>query len=93
MEIEKRELTLTDLENVFNQAIGLGAKYIGVKIKYPNMKEHLVKIHYNSDFETELECYKNTHNEDLTYVVCEDIKIIAFEYGETFAELQDWLCC
>lgn len=82
---------MTDLESVFNQAIGLGVNYIGVRIKYPHMNDAQVIIYSNTDFENALDTYKNTFNDDLTYTVCKEVKIIGCEYGDSFNEIADWL--
>lgn len=91
METVNATLTLTDLENTFNQAIGLGVNYIGVRIQYPNMKEAIVTIYSNADFRNAIESYKMICNNNLTYVTCKEIKIIGCEYGDSFNEIADWL--
>lgn len=91
METNNKKLFFTDLETCINQAIEYKAAYIGIKINYPNLTEPKIEIYSTPDFDTVIETYRNMYNDDLTYVVCEEIEVIGFEYGYSFAEIGDWL--
>ena len=91
METTNKKLYFTDLKTCVNQAIAYKAAYIGIKIKYPNLIEPKIEIYSAPDFDTILDTYRNMYNDDLTYIVCEEIEIIGFEYGYSFAEIGDWL--
>lgn len=87
----KKTLTMTDLESVFNQAIGLGVNYIGVRIQMQGFDEPEVIINPKENFESKLEYYKKAYSEDLTLKSFNGIKIIGCEYGDSFNEIADWL--
>ena len=91
METTIKTLTMTDLESVFNQAIGLGVNYIGVRIQMQGFDEPEVIINPKENFETKLAYYKKAYNEDLTLKTFNGIKIIGCEYGDSFNEIADWL--
>ena len=91
METTTKTLTMTDLESVFNQAIGLGVNYIGVRIKMQGFDEPEVIINPKENFETKLAYYKKAYNEDLILKSFNGIRIIGFEYGDSFDEIADWL--
>ena len=91
METTEKTLTMTDLESVFNQAIGLGVNYIGVRIQMQGFDEPEVIINPKENFETKLAYYKKAYNEDLTLKTFNGIKIIGCEYGDSFNEIADWL--
>lgn len=91
METTNKTLTITDLESVFNQAIGLGVNYIGVEVKSPELDETEIIINPSSNFDSKLDYYKRAYNDDLTLKNCNQIQIVGFEYGDSFAEIQDWL--
>jgi hypothetical protein len=86
-----RTLTMTELVDVFERAIRNEENYIGVRIKYPNTTSSKFVIFANEDFETALESFKITYNNDLSHTLSEDIKITGFMYGYDFAEIQDLL--
>ena len=91
METTNKTLTMTDLESTFNQAIGLGVNYIGVRIQMQGFDEPEVIINPKENFGIKLEYYKKAYNEDLTLKTFNGIKIIGFEYGDSFNEIADWL--
>ena len=91
METVNKTLTMTDLEKVFNQAIGLGVNYIGVRIEMQGFDEPEVIINPRENFETKLEYYKKAYNDDLTLKTFNGIKVIGCEYGDSFNEIADWL--
>ena len=91
METTNKTLTMTDLENTFNQAIGLGVEYIGVRIKMQGFDEPEVIINPKENFETKLAYYNKAYNDDLTLKTFNGIKIVGFEYGDSYAEIADWL--
>ena len=84
-------LTMADLESVFNQAIQVVANYIGIMTKYPHLTKPVITIYSNADFEYALDSYKAAYDKNLSYNSCDLVKIIGFEYGDSFAEIQDWL--
>ena len=91
METTEKTLTMTDLESTFNQAIGLGVNYIGVRIQMQGFDEPEVIINPKENFETKLAYYKKAYNEDITLKTFNGIKIIGCEYGDSFNEIADWL--
>ena len=91
MEKENKQLTLFDLEMMFNQAKVMDANYIGVKIQMQGFDKPETIINPNENFDEKLEYYKKAYNEDLTLKSFNGIKIIGFEYGNSFQEIQDWL--
>lgn len=91
--MEDMELTLKDLEDVFNRAIKYNEEYIGIKIEAPDLEEPEVIINSRENFEAKLSYYKKSYNEDLTLKSFNKIKITGFIYGCNFAEIQDMLNC
>ena len=91
METTEKTLTMTDLENTFNQAIGLGVNYIGVRIWIQGFDEPEVIINPKENFESKLAYYKKAYNDNLTLKSFNGIKIIGCEYGDSFNEIADWL--
>ena len=91
METTEKTLTMTDLESTFTKAIELGYNYIGVRIQMQGFDEPEVIINPKENFESKLEYYKKAYNEDLTLKTFNGIKIIGFEYGDSFGEIADWL--
>lgn len=88
---QNKKLTMTELENTFNQAIGLGVNYIGVRIQMTGYDEPDVIINPRENFESKLEYYKKAYNEDLTLKTFNGIKIIGCVYGDSFQEISDWI--
>ena len=91
MEKENKQLTLFDLEMVFNQAKIMDASYVGVKIQMQGFDKPETIINPNENFDEKLVYYKKAYNEDLTLKTFNGIKIVGFEYGNSFQEIQDWL--
>ena len=82
---------MTDLENTFRQAIALEVNYIGVRIKMQGFDEPEIIINPKDNFEAKLEYYKKAYNDGLTLKTFNGIKIIGFEFGDSLAEIGDWL--
>ena len=94
------ELTIKNLENCFNGAIKNNAKYLGIKVQLKERFCSQIIINERNNFDSELDFFKKTynenlthkHNEDLTHKHNEKIKIIGFTYGNTFEEIERDLC-
>lgn len=91
MGITNKTLTMTNLKDTFNQAIGLDVNYIGVRIQAQGLDEPEVIINPRENFESKLEYYQKAYNEDLTLKTFNGVKIIGFEYGDSYNEISDWL--
>ena len=93
IEAMKRELTLTDLQNVFLRAIETHEEYIGIRIEMPNLELPEVIINPRKNFKEKLEYYLSAYDNDLKLKSCKNIKITGFMYGSNYQEIQDCLNC
>lgn len=84
-------MTLQDLNNCFQDAISVGARYIGVKINMQGFDRPETIINPTENFETKLAYYQKAYNDDLTLKSFNGIKIVGFTYGETFDDLEQEL--
>lgn len=91
MDQENKQLTLAELENIFNQAIGYDEQYIGVRVEMTGLESPEIIINPRENFEEKLNYYKVAYNDDLTLKNTDSVKITGFTYGSNFAEIQDWL--
>lgn len=82
-------LTLTDLNECFDQAIEGGSRYIGVKIAVGLSKEEVI-INPTANFKEKQAYYNQAYSENLRhkYAGDEDIRITGFTYGDSFAEIE-----
>jgi len=85
------ELTLTNLENCFKEAIRRDANFIGVAVEMQGFLRPEIIINERANFESKLEYYKKAYNQDLTLKTFSGIKIIGFACGNYFDEVQDKL--
>lgn len=76
--------TLTDLEEVFKEAID-DYLLVGVAIKLPNLDKPEIIINPSENMEEKLKYYKNAYNDDLTLKTCKDIQIIG-AYASDYAD-------
>lgn len=81
-------MKINNLINCFEGAKKGKARYVGVKIVMPKCPSPEVIINEYPNFDSKLEYYKNAYSEDLSLKACEDIKIIGFTYGNSFAQIQ-----
>ena len=72
---------LSRLEQCIRTAINLRLKYIGVLVSV-NGNEELI-INKAKNFESKLDYYRNSYNEDLTLKANKSIKIVDFKYHDS----------
>lgn len=82
------EATIENLEICFNYAKDVGAKYVAVVVEMDGFEYDEVIINPISNADKKLEYYKNTYNSDLTHKFSNGIKIVAFTYGNTYADIE-----
>lgn len=73
-----KELTMTDLEQCFNEAKKRNAKYIAVRVTVPNCTMPETIINPRENFDEKLNYYKTAYNEDLTLKAFNKIRIHDF---------------
>lgn len=83
------ECSLLDiLELCFINAKKNGSKFIGVLIETRGSNAPEIIINPAENFDAKLEYYKKAYTEDLVLKTFDGIKIIGFDYGDTFAQLE-----
>jgi hypothetical protein len=82
------ELSLTELENCIEKAYNNGARYIGVKIQMEGFEQPEIIINQRDNFKSKLAYYKKAYNEDLTLKTFNGIKIIGFDYADSYEKLE-----
>lgn len=80
--------SLDALELCFVNAKNSNAKYIGVLIETRGSEAPEIIINPSGNFDTKLEYYKRAYNEELILKSFDGIRIIGFDYGNTFAQLE-----
>lgn len=83
------DLTMTNLENCFTNAIDFGSTFVGVKIEMSGFKQPEVIINPAENIESKLEYYKKTYDENLNHKHAPGIKIVGFTYGDDFGDIQE----
>ena len=86
------ELTIKNLENCFNRALENNANYLGIKVQLEERFCSQIIINERNNFDSELDFFKKTYNENLTHKHGEKIKIVGFTYGNTFEDIEKDLC-
>lgn len=81
-------LTMRNLENLFEGAKKENAKYIGLKIMLPHAEKPEIIINSAGNFDAKLEYYKNTYTDDLKHKNDSKVEIIGFTYGNTFTDIE-----
>lgn len=69
------------LEDCFQEAINLKAKFIAVKIKMEGFNKPEIIINQTENFRSKLNYYKKSYNNDLTLKSFFGIEIVDFCYG------------
>lgn len=83
------DLTMTNLENCFTNAIDFGSTFVGVKIEMSGFPQPEVIINPAENIESKLEYYKKTYDENLNHKHAPGIKIVGFTYGDDFGDIQE----
>ncbi|MDU2672631.1 MAG: hypothetical protein E7C49_11530 [Clostridium sp.] len=60
-------------------------------MKAPNCESSELILNPNVNFDTKLEYYKKAYDFELNLKACKDIKIVGFTFGDTLAEIEDYL--
>lgn len=81
-------LKLEHLERCFTRAKEEGIKYVGVRISMPNFEKFEVIINPIENFEKKLEYYQNAYTDDLKLKAFNEIKIIGFTFGNSYADIE-----
>lgn len=81
-------MKLTNLNNCFESAITVGAKFIGVSVSIPEQTAVEVIINERGSFKSKQDYYNHAYNDDLNHKHAAGIKIVGFTYGNTFEEIQ-----
>lgn len=82
------ELTLDTLDVLLKDAKDFDAKYIGVVIEMEGFEKPEIIINRCENFDKKMKYYEKAYNYDLTHKQARGIKIIDFDYGSTFEELE-----
>lgn len=85
------ENLLKALEICFMSAKHNNAKYVGVLIETRGSKAPEIIINPSENFDAKLEYYKKAYTEDLVLKSFDGIRIIGFDYGNTFGQLENSL--
>lgn len=80
-----------NLRKCFEEAIEKGAKYLGVLVTVPEQHECEVIINHYNNFHNKLAYYEKSYNDNLTLNSFNEIRILNFAYGDSFAEIESKL--
>jgi hypothetical protein len=85
-------LTLTALNECFEDAVDFGARYVAVKIAIGLSQEEVI-INPRSNFDEKKTYYNHAYNESLRHKFSgdSDIRITSFTYGDSFMEIEEKL--
>lgn len=81
-------LDINNLEKCFYEASQQDKKYVGVKIQMEGFPKAEIIINENANFDSKFKYYKRAYNEDLTLRSFNGIKIIGFNHGDTFEQIE-----
>jgi hypothetical protein len=82
-------MNIYNLENCFNRAIEVGAKYVAVSIGMGGFKEEEIIINPIENAVDKLAYYKQAYFENLNHRFSQDITITGFTYGNSLAEIEE----
>lgn len=82
-------LTMDNLIKCFEGAKESEVRYIGLKINMDGFAKDEVIINPRENFDTKLEYYKKTYDENLNHKYSKGISISGFTFGEDFREIED----
>jgi hypothetical protein len=83
--------TLTEFEEIFQNAIDLRAEFVAVQIQMAGFEEPEIIINKSENFEDKLAYYKNAYNEDLTLKTFNGIRIKSIAWAYEWDEIPDEL--
>jgi len=76
------------LINCFYKAIDREKKYIGVKIKLPNLNDTETIINPQNNFEEKLKYYKDNYDDDLKLKHNPEVEILDFYHSDSYQEIE-----
>lgn len=82
-------LTITNLENCFNDAKSLNYTYVAVVVDMQGFEKPEVIINRKENFDEKLAYYKRAYDENLILKSFNGIRIIGFAYADTFENIED----
>jgi hypothetical protein len=85
------KMSIRNLENCFNGAMEQEHTYIAVAVKIKDAGVPEFIINHLSNFKAKLDYYKAHYTKDLKLRTSQDIRIVAFAFGDSFKELEDKL--
>lgn len=74
--------TMSELEDIFNEALKVHAQTVAVEITIPGQKDTEFIINRYRSIKNKLNYYKRTYNEDLVHNKVPSIKILSAGYGD-----------
>jgi hypothetical protein len=83
--------TMNHLEQCFKTASQFGYEYIAIKINMEGFPEPEVIINREDNFDSKLNYYRNTYDENLRHKHAQGIKIVDAVYGSDFDSIQQKL--
>lgn len=86
--MERLALTMRGLQTMFEWAKKYDAKYIGVAVKIKDYEKPQITISPKENFDEKWEFYKKTYTDFLKHKDNENVKIIGFTYGNSFADIE-----
>ena len=81
-------LTIQHLQDCFKKALEEDAPYIGVAVRIPNIVRAEVIINKTSNFGEKLKYYQEAYDKNLRLKSNTDIQIVAFAFGNSFADIE-----
>ena len=74
--------TMSELEDIFNEALKVHAQTVAVELTIPGQKDTEFIINRYRSIKNKLNYYKRTYNEDLVHNKVPSIKIVSAGYGD-----------
>ena len=75
--------TMTELENIFNEALENKEKSVAIEGTIPGQRETEFIVNRNRSIKNKLAYYKRTYGENLVHNKVPSIKILSAGYGDT----------
>ena len=83
------EFTMGNLLDAFDYAEAVGDLYIGVLIQMEGFLKPELIINKNENFDSKLEYYKKTYDENCNHKFAKGIKIIGVESGDYMEDFEE----
>jgi hypothetical protein len=85
----RTQLNHENLKNVFEAAKHHNAKYVGMLIEMPGIPKPEIIINESENFDSKLEYYLKTYDNELNHEYSRGVRIVGFTYGFSFSDIEE----